>query len=340
MKRIFTLFACFIAVSLTAQDLEDGLVMHYPFEGNLTDVISGTTAENFGGLTFGDGKSSGEAVRFFNQDAYFVTPREVLQVGPEADGGSAGTYSMFVNHRAAPLDTDRQNYIAQKNGCGPDDDNRGRVVLYRQNPNNATDPDSLISFIGGAPLRTNYKLDMADTWIHLTLTIDPEIREWAFFVDGVETRRDTLSGTRQAENSCGEYVIGHHLTFTNEDQTFDGLMDDLRFYNRVLTQEEITLLANQDPNSTSEVIVANAIKLSPNPVASNQPINLKIDNSVFRSGAPVVLNVIDASGRKVLERQYDGVTDQITLDHSLTSGLFRVTLSDGERLTAMKLVVL
>ena len=179
MKSIFTLFAFLLLGGLSAQALDSGLVIHYPLDGNLTDTISGETAENNGNLTFEAGRVGG-AVRYFNQDAYFVTPSEKLQVGPEADGGTAGTFALFVNHRGAPLETDRQNYIAQKNGCGPDPDNpnRGRVVLYRQDPTNATDPDSLISFITGRPLRTNYKLDSAETWIHLALTVDPEIREW------------------------------------------------------------------------------------------------------------------------------------------------------------------
>jgi hypothetical protein len=339
MKLNFTLFTLLLlAGGLFAQDLEEGLVIHYPLNGNLTDTISGVTAENNGNLTFEEGLL-GQAVRFFNQDAYFVTPEGKLQVGPEADGGTAGTFALFVNHRAAPLETDRQNYIAQKNGCGPDDNNRGRVVLYRQNPNNATDPDSLISFITGRPLRTNYKLDSAETWIHLALTIDPEMREWAFFVDGQETARDTFIGTTQAENSCGEFVIGHHLTFTNEMQTFDGLMDDLRFYNRVLTQEEITLLANQGSTATRETLVRNSFALAPNPVATSEAINLTIDRSVFRPTAALRLTVTDISGRRVLTRSYERTGERLSVDHDLVPGIYIVTLTDGERMAAERLVV-
>lgn len=338
MKKLFTLFACLFVGMLSAQDLEEGLVIHYSFEGNLTDAISDSTAENFGNLTFEEGKVGAQAVRFTEQGAYFITPYGALQVGPTGEGGTAGTFSMFVNHRAEPLETDRQNYIAQKNGCGPEDNNRGRVVLYRQHPENGSDPDSLISFIGGSPLRTNYKLDMADTWIHLTLTIDPEMEEWAFFVDGVETRRDNLNN--QPENSCGKYVIGHHLTFTSESQTFDGLMDDLRFYNRVLTQEEIELLVKQSSTSTREQNISNAIKIAPNPVSTHQPVNLTIDPSLFSPGSSLILNVIDINGRKVLDRKYDEVIDKLTLDHGLTTGVFMVTLTDGVRLATMKLVVL
>ncbi|MGB3798947.1 MAG: LamG-like jellyroll fold domain-containing protein [Lewinella sp.] len=338
MKSIFTLFTVLLLGGMSAQDLDSGLVIHYPLDGNLTDSISSETAENNGNLTFEEGLL-GSAVRFFNQDAYFVTPAEKLQVGLEADGGTAGTFAMFVNHREAPLATDRQNYIAQKNGCGPDDNNRGRVVLYRQDPTNESDPDSLISFVTGRPLRTQYKLDMADTWIHLALTIDPETREWAFFVDGVQTARDTFTGTTQAENSCGEFVIGHHLTFDNETQTFDGLMDDLRFYNRVLTQEEITLLANQGTTSTREEIATNAFSLAPNPASTDQAVTIRMDHSVFQRGSALRLHVVDATGRRVLEQRYDSVVDRLTLNHQLVSGVYTLMLTDGERLATQQLMI-
>ncbi|WP_020570915.1 LamG-like jellyroll fold domain-containing protein [Neolewinella persica] len=341
MKSLFTLFslALLCSFSLGAQDLQAGLVMHYPLDGNLTDTISGITADNNGNLTFADGLAGGKAVRFFTEEAYFLTPREKLQVGPEADGGTAGTFSMFVNHRDAPLMTDRQNYLAQKNGCGPEDNNRGRVVLYRQDPTGNSDPDSLISFFAGRPNRTGYKLDMADTWIHLTLTVDPEIREWAFYVNGAEFSRDTFPGTTNAENSCGEYVVGHHLTFTTGTQTFDGLMDDLRFYNRVLTDREIFLLSQQFPTATREVVVNDGARLFPNPVATGQDVQIDIDQSVFPVSAQLKVNVTDALGRVVLSREFDGHQGRIALGQNLKVGTYTVSLTDGVRLTSAALLV-
>ena len=337
MKKIFTLLSFSLVLSLSAQDITEGLVIHYPLDGNFIEAISGEEAVNNGNLTFEDGQEGSQAVRFTDQDAYFITTRGALQVGLEAEGGTAGTFAMFVNHRSEPLDTDRQNYIAQKNGCGDDDNNRGRVVLYRQNPNNASDPDSIISFIGGQPLRTGYKLDMADTWIHLAFTIDPEIQEWAFYVDGVEVMRESSGGT--PENSCGEFVIGHHLTFTNDGQTFDGLMDEVRFYDRVLSTEEIGLLANQFTTATKEILVSDAVTLSPNPVATNQPINLTIDNTVFTSGSPITVSIMDATGNSVVQRQFDTVGENVTIDHDLQPGLYTLGLTDGEKRAIVKVVV-
>ncbi|WP_235299392.1 LamG-like jellyroll fold domain-containing protein [Portibacter marinus] len=337
MRKILPFLALLIFTGLYAQDLEEGLVMHYPLDGNLTDTISGITAENNGNLTFEEGIKGG-AVRYFNQDAYFVTPEGKLQVGPAADGGTAGTFALYVNHRAAPLETDRQNYLAQKNGCGPEDNNRGRVVLYRQNPNNESDPDSIISFLTGRPLRTNYKLDEADTWIHLCLTVDPEIREWAFFVNGQETRRDTFTGDTQVENSCGEFVVGHHLTFTNENQTFDGLMDDLRFYNRVLSQEEIDMLV-VGSSSVKNELVDRSIKFAPNPASTHQPIEITLDPSEFQSGDGLEISIMNANGQRVLNRRFDSFRSKLTLDHDLSAGFYSVTISDGQNSSINKLII-
>ena len=344
MKKKFTFLAVLIVCSfipkniVTAQNLEEGLVIHYKFEDNLKDEISGELPtilnSNF---TYFDGQNGSRAVRFIDPDAYFVTPRGKLQVGPAVDGGTPGTFCLFVNHFPESLETERHNYIAQKNGCGPEDNNRGRVVLYRQHPDNATDPDSIISFIGGRPLRTGFKLDVGDTWFHLALTIDPENNEFAFFVNGEEFSRDIMLA--DAENSCGEFVIGHHLTYGTTTQTFKGLMDDLRFYNRILSQEEISMIAKQFSASVDKVVANNTIKLYPNPVASNQPIELKIDRGVFNSKSSIELYIVDVNGRRILEQQYNTEKDHVRLNHNLVSGFYYVTLTDGERFMTRKLVV-
>lgn len=339
MKNL-TLLLCFCATAwLGAQDLSEGLVIHYPFEGDLTDAVSGETAENNGNLTFQDGRIGSQAVMFFNQDAYFVTPEGALQVGPSADGGTPGTFALWVNHRGATLDTERHNYIAQKNGCGPEDNNRGRVVMYRQGPNTTPGPDSLTSFISGRRLLSNFGITEGDTWIHLLLTVEPDTREWAFYVNGVENKRDTFPGSAQAENSCGEFVIGHHLTFTTESQTFDGLMDDLRFYNRVLTQEEINLLAERDPDAVREVVVDGAMRIAPNPLTSGQQVQLEVDRSVFPPSLPLEVRVHDLAGRQVLNRTYTTPAGRLFLEQQLTPGVYVVNLTDGGRVASTRLVV-
>ena len=181
------------------------------------------------------------------------------------------------------METERHNYIAQKNGCGLEDNNRGRVVLYRQGPEATPGPDSITSFVTGRRLLSDFKIDEdnAETWIHLALTLDPENREWAFFADGVEISRDTFTGMTQAENSCGEFVIGHHLTFDNENQTFDGFMDDLRFYNRVLSDGEIKMLAGVTTSVREETRYGGIKPCFPNPVGSDDEVAITLDRSIF-----------------------------------------------------------
>lgn len=339
LNLIFFLLALAAALPLGAQNVDEGLVIYYPFEGNLTDSVSGETAENFGNLTFGEGRVGSGAVRYFNEDAYFVTPSGKLQVGPTEEGGTPGTYALFVNHRAAPLETERHNYIAQKNGCGLTDNNRGRVVLYRQNPADDDDADELISFISGRPLRSEYVLDVADTWVHIALTVEPDRREFAFYIDGAEVARDTFPGAAQAENSCGEYVIGHHLTFTNGNQTFDGLMDELRFYDRVLSEEEIMLLAQGATSSTRETVVAEGFAVSPNPVAAGQPLRLALGAGVFRPGAELRVSVGDLTGRRLLQRTLAATGLNVDLAHDLRPGVYVVSVSDGARVATARVLL-
>ena len=64
------------------------------------------------------------------------------------------------------------------------------------------------------------------------------------YIDGILTQNDVIYNalnlnTRQDIN----LVIGEFWRSTGELRTFDGKIDDVRVYNRVLTQEQITYLA-------------------------------------------------------------------------------------------------
>ncbi|MBB4079365.1 hypothetical protein GGR28_001985 [Lewinella aquimaris] len=342
MKQLFTLFIlalCLgVAIPASGQDLDSGLVVYYNFEGNLTDSISGTTAENVGNLTFADddSKVGSQSVRFFNDGSYFKTPAEALIPGREVDGGTPASFALWVKHRGASLGTERQNYLAQEDGC----DATGRVTLYLQAPGSSAKPDTIVSFVGNDRTSSEYSpVGMADEWIHLALTIDPETRLFNFYVNGLLTNQDSLTGGKQVEPSCGEYIVGHHKADDNESQTFDGLMDDLRFYNRVLTEAEVGLLAGLEPSGTREVLVASALSLSANPVSRNEPVTVGLDHSVFSPGSTVTLRVIDLSGRLVISRTYESISDRIQLQHDLRPGAYSVSVTDGHRLASGKLLV-
>ena len=92
------------------------------------------------------------------------------------------------------------------------------------------------SFNGFEPIGTT---DLRGDWHHVALTWDSTSNDAKQYIDGVLT--DSGSMTNGWNQNLGEWEIGSQGR--SNSNVWDGLLDDSRVYNRVLTQEEITHLA-------------------------------------------------------------------------------------------------
>ena len=309
-----------------AQDLTDGLVMHYDFEDNLTENITGQNAETSGTFSYEEG-ITGQAIKFDFDDNYFLTPEEQL-----APGNTPASFALFVKHDASVLNMRRQNYLQQLNGGGE----TGRATLYLQRPDSPTNPDTIISFVGNGTTSSNYKFTTPDKWFHLGLTIDPVTNERVFYVNGQITNRDTLN--KMVEPATGSYVVGHHKGLENHSITLKGLVDDLRFYDRIVTPEEMVMLAGELSGSREQVVNA-SLQVSPTPARPGQAINFTVDRTVLDASAEIALTIYDGAGRVALERRIARGATNYSLQHDLAPGRYTATLSDGNRLASANLMV-
>jgi len=327
MKNLFTLIAALLvtgtAVQLSAQDIAEGLVVHYKFEDNLVEEVTGQVAETQGTFSYAPGRD-GQAIRFAFEENYFLTP-----MGAVVPGNTPVSFAMMVNHDPTIINTRRQNYLQQLNGDGE----TGRATLYLQRPDSPTNPDSIISFVSNRTSKSNYKLTTGGQWFHLALTIDPVSSEFVFYVNGEITNRDTTN--KVIEPSTGSYIVGHHKGLTTNTITFAGLMDELRMYDRILTPEEVQLLA-APITSTREAVVDASFNISPNPAGAGQLLTLDLDRSAFSIGSAIELQVYDANGRSVISRQLEPAGNKVTLDNNLAPGMYTATLSDGSRLASTR----
>jgi len=83
-----------------------------------------------------------------------------------------------------------------------------------------------------------------DTWQHLVAVFSTGLNRVKFYVNGVET----LSGTPPADllQSSHEVSLGSRQTTSGAyDLNFNGKLDDVRIYGRVLTSADVTQLYNQ-----------------------------------------------------------------------------------------------
>lgn len=223
--------------------LYDGEVFYMPFEDNHQEKVSGVMATAVGTPGFADGKVgkaySGAA------DSYITFPTD----GLKNDAFSA-VFWMKLN-----ADPDRAGILVM----GPEDvDNAGypdvqnkRTSGFRFFRENAS---------GNQRVKLNAGNGTADTWVDggAAADVDPTTGDWvhyAFtisgteckvFIDGVEVKQSDFTGIDWTGCDVMSIMSGAPR-FTEWGHGSDqSLMDELRIFNKVLTQTEIQTIINAE----------------------------------------------------------------------------------------------
>ncbi len=240
MKKILLLSTLIaISSSLNAQNLTQGLIGHWPLDGNAND-ISGSNNGTITGAWFVNDRfsNSSKAIHFGSGDYISI---------PSIGSHSKISFSFWVKINQTPTSSsvfldygDRRaivNFTSNTNTLRFWGYNSSNQVIWSPQPQ-----DQLTT----------------GTWHHIVATMDWDNKLGSFYIDGTAIQENVaISGTAPAS--------GTHLFLGGENGTqysiFDGDMDDMRVYNRILSSTEIGQLYNYDPNATWEV-VANGIAYS------------------------------------------------------------------------------
>jgi len=199
--------------------LNDGLVAYYPFNGNANDESgngnNGTV--NGASLTTDRFGNSGKAYSFDGISNYIETA--------DIDLNETATISVWVQ----PIGT--IGSLVSKYGNG----NESYELMY----NNST--HGLYGHVGAVSnsnnnIYSNHNLSINNIWQHCVFTLNNGFAE--IYIDGVLVYTQTdVNPTYQNNDNVlfGKSVWGGNI--------FNGKLDDIRIYNRALTQAEITYLA-------------------------------------------------------------------------------------------------
>ncbi|MEO1712954.1 MAG: LamG-like jellyroll fold domain-containing protein [Bacteroidota bacterium] len=261
-----------LADSINAQvDLENGLVAHYPFDGDVNDVTdfanngihSGTVSvEGFDG-------TSGGAWEFDGATAYLQIPHSVQNDFMSADAfaisiwlkipetqGSTSSFAQILmkwtTQGFVPYPYDLR--LQTENSSTP-----GIVAARRYEPEAVGCNGESIAIASTNPLNDN-------GWHHVLYQKKASTNELQYYIDG------TLQGTSQDTLLC-EVSNSADLRFGRREGTFSfpfkGLLDEFRIYDRALDEEEILLLGTQ-PSNAEELNATIKIDVAPNPVVGGQ----------------------------------------------------------------------
>ncbi len=211
----------------------DGLVSYYPFNGNANDVWGSNNGTPQNGAVLAEGRK-GDADGAY----YFDGDDDYIQLSSHLDDFTTSSISVWV-YNVKPSNQ-VGNIIVDANSESGNDfrlgiRNSGIGVVANKGDADLNMPNGT-----AAP---NQNLN--DAWHHIVWTMGAD--ESKIYIDG------SLAATLEETGSN----VGYHSEFAtigvfykNTDALpfknfFQGRIDDLRIYNRVLTQSEVTTLYNE-----------------------------------------------------------------------------------------------
>lgn len=310
MKKKFLFFACVFGLIFcaTAQIPPyvtiDGLVGWYPLDGDLNDF--GPNANN-GMFILGYEPTAttnragipNSAYQFDGINDYIWVPSAPFTTFPF-------TISAWVY-----IEDISKSYIVGLGEGGIND--LGKLSIY------STSEGLRMGSDGAWGNQSNSAYTSTDNWINITVTFDGFYA--AFYVNKIKYDESysytEIGGEIWPLNNAG-FNIGKH-TGTGSSKYMKGKIDDLGFWNRALTTEEITALFNTV--GVDEVSTSVNMSVYPNPASDF--INIKTDFDAIGS----TYYIINSMGQVVVSGE---VTDKDTVvDLSdFSTGIYMIRIGD------------
>jgi hypothetical protein len=312
-KRV--LLALLLAGSLTSRaqgSLNSGLLGRFPFDNSLADITGNLTTTSSANTAFGlDARSQANAaLRLVGTGEVAVEPAGLL------DFSTTGSFSFSVAFRTLASGT--QTFFSNQGtftttdptssrgwSLGFSSTQVGKVYLNLVRDN---------SYNGGLGLATQASFNDGQ-WHTATAVVDRSTRQISIYVDGaaqaltfVSARPNygTVSGTTFTLSTTGTMFVdlspGYSLSMTSVQgiynrlgMSYNGWLDEARFYNRVLTAAEVQALSAQVLATLGAQAAAAQVQVAPNPGSGTEAPTVRLAQAV----APSQLRVLDVLGRPV-----------------------------------------
>lgn len=228
-----------IAPAQATVNLEQGLVAHYPFNGNANDESGNSHNGTVNGATltedrFGKAKS---AYSFDGKDDYIAA--NSVTTGLTLPFAVSGWFN------ARDL---KDSALFGFNNINDRDENRNLLFwskkkIYHYNKNN-----------GQVLSKDTFE---KNEWHHLVWQVDIN-RKGSLFIDGLEQATWSNSDNRAANR----FSIGQEFDGSTKSDFFNGSIDDVRLYNRVLSATEVQALYKDTDNNTQAEVEIRAGNLT------------------------------------------------------------------------------
>jgi len=215
---------CCFPMNQVWADLNQGLILYYPFSGNADDA----SGNEFHGTVVGATLTTD---RFGKPNsAYALDGEKSYIVAPLGRQSSSLTVSVWFNINKLAPDTQSIVTIGDK----PKPSSGDPLVI-------GTFGSKIIGGLGGA----NYSWGRiageetvtTEIWHHVALTFDQATETHTLYLDGEAMGQD--SGERRTYSDVFLFLGAYHNSSSTRYEYFWGAMDDFRVYNRALSRPEV-----------------------------------------------------------------------------------------------------
>ena len=281
MKKIITLIGIvLLQINLFAQIPTDNLKLYFPFNGNAVDESGNGNHGTVNGASlipdrFGENNSA------YSFDG--INDNIDLSNTLNLPISNAITYSFWTN-----IGNSDRYYLFD---FSQPSTNR-IAIIYNKIPETFE-----VGFNTDVNLRYLSSLSYAsivNQWIYFTVLIDYDSHLLRLYKNSVEFASFVIDNSILANQFFpnGEYKLASRFSQSNYADT---KMDDIRIYDRTLSQEEITSLYNEDILGINSEDYNNTILLYPNPTRG--VINIKSNTLI------VQINIYNQLGQLVLSNK-------------------------------------
>jgi hypothetical protein len=237
MKKLLFIvaFSCLVLFSgIAYADLMDGLIVHYELDGNTQDSSTNSNhGIEYGGIEYVDGVF-GQAASFDGIDDFIESMNNISLYT-----GDAITTSVWVNLNTSGVG---RGIVRMADSAVGD---HGSIYNHQPIDGNGT----FAFYNGGKPGSADVANTYAntvefDTWYHLVGVAQNGAVE--LYVNGTTDTTYALTNYTNSNNLLTSSVIlGWHDW--DDGMYFDGLIDDVRIYDRALSGSEVQQLYNSAP---------------------------------------------------------------------------------------------
>ena len=283
MRKLVLLVMVYICASFSIKaqiNLNQGLVAYYPFNGNANDESgNGRNGIVQGSILTEDRKGvPNQAYSFIGQDNYILA----------SNGISGNTFSISVWIKNKFTDTNRHEII----DFGTDPTNKGFFLYVFDNKVTCSVSNIFGSFTSNSCT--------SEEWHHIVVTslnglvslyLDGTFRSSFDFPNMNITGFNFSIGSIFYDNSYWHY------------SWYNGIIDDIRLYNRVITEDEIKTLFDGTASKTTDIYNLDTYAY-PNPtskiltfsnISSKASISIYDINGKLLSNTMILNNQIDMS---------------------------------------------